>query len=242
MKQWFALPLLLVAACSGGAGGNGSDTAQAAPVAAVKPPAGQQWTDVVSETPESGYRVGNPDAPVKMVEYGARLCPGCKQLSDTGFDPLMKDYVSTGKVSFEFRDFMIHGAPELALAALGRCGGGAPFFPLLEQMYADQNQFNDRAQQVTQAQLAGLEGKPPATAITFWANAIGAIDYVKQRGIPEAKARQCVGDAALIEKIGKITQDAGSDVTSTPTVLINGQKVDEPSWAGVKAALARAGA
>lgn len=240
MVRWIALPLLALAACSGG--GTGNDAAPAAPVAAASPPAGQQWSDVVSETAEGGYRVGNPDAPVKMVEYGARLCPGCKLLSDNGYEPLMRDFVSTGKVSFEFRDFMIHGAPELALAALGRCGGGAPFFPLLEQMYTDQNQFADKAQQVTQAQLAAIEGQPPARVVSFWAGAIGAIDYVKQRGIPEAKARACVGDAALIEKIGKITQDASSEVTSTPTVLVNGTKVEQPSWQGVQAALKQAGA
>ena len=38
------------------------------PVAAVQAPAGQMWSDVVSATPEGGMRMGNPDAPLKLVE------------------------------------------------------------------------------------------------------------------------------------------------------------------------------
>src|SRR3954470_19942795 len=68
------LPILFVAACGkGDAGGNSSGSAPAgAPVAAAQTPAGQNWVDVVSKTPEGGYVMGNPNAPVKLIEYGSR--------------------------------------------------------------------------------------------------------------------------------------------------------------------------
>jgi len=72
-----ALPALLLAACggSGNSTATGTDVAAAAPVAAVKPPAGASWLDTVSAPPEGGYVQGNPNAPVKLIEYGSRLCP-----------------------------------------------------------------------------------------------------------------------------------------------------------------------
>ena len=82
-----ALPLLILAACGGGSG-DANSSAPAASVAAVPPPVGKQWTDVVVKTPEGGYRMGNPDAPIKLVEYGSRLCPTCGNFGRTGQEPL----------------------------------------------------------------------------------------------------------------------------------------------------------
>jgi protein-disulfide isomerase len=236
----FALPLAL-AACSKQDSSTGN-VAAAAPVAGATPPAGQQWQDVVAKT-EQGYRMGNPDAPVKVVEYGARLCPGCRQFAETGLQPLIDNYVSTGKVSFEFRDFLIHGPAELALASLGQCGGPGPFFPILEQTYALQPEFVDKWQAMTPAQQA-TAGKSPGQIMTDYATAIGAIDFVKQRGIPEDKARACLKDEKLLNEITAVTEKAGGDgtVTSTPTIIVNGKPVENPTWDNVSQALKAAGA
>ena len=235
-----ALAALALVGCS-----KGSDTpsAPAAPVAAVTAPAGQNWTETVAQTDE-GFRMGNPDAPVKLVEYGARLCPACKAFAGEGYQPLIEKYVSTGKVSFEFRDFLIHGPVELALAALGRCGGTASFFPILEQSYADQDAFVQKWQAMPPAQQQALIGKPPHEIALTYAEQLGAIDYVKQRGIPDAKARACLADDKQLEAIGAVTDKAGAagTVTGTPTLIVNGSKVDGIGWADVEKALKAAGA
>jgi len=70
MKRSFAaiaLAAVALTACSK----KSTDTsvnvaAPSGPIAAVPPPAGKQWTDVVSETAEGGYVMGNPNAPVKL--------------------------------------------------------------------------------------------------------------------------------------------------------------------------------
>jgi len=62
-----ALPLAL-AAC-GGSDEGGAPKGDA--IAAIPAPAGQTWNDVASETPEGGIQVGNPDAPIKLVEYAS---------------------------------------------------------------------------------------------------------------------------------------------------------------------------
>jgi len=89
------LPVLLVTACGKGDAGNSSAPA-AAPVAGAKAPAGQNWVDVVSKTPEGGYRMGNPDAPVKLVEYGSRSCPHCAAFDAEGFPTLKSGPIAAG--------------------------------------------------------------------------------------------------------------------------------------------------
>ncbi|KQN81316.1 thioredoxin domain-containing protein [Sphingomonas sp. Leaf62] len=241
----FALPLIALASLSacGGGGDTGGNGSAAAPVANVAAPAGQKWSDMVAVTPEGGYRIGNPDAPVKLLEYGSRTCPTCGAFGREGNEPLINNYVSTGKVSFEFRDFAVHGAPDLAAAVLGRCNGTATFFPLLEAMYQDQAATLDRMQALPQAEQARLQSIPPLQAVSAWADAAGFVDFVKQRGVPEAKARQCLADQKLLQQVVKITEDGGSVVTGTPTFLINGEKVENAvSWPQIEAALKAAGA
>ncbi len=177
----FALPLIalgLLSACGGGDSGTGANGTAAAPVANVAAPAGKKWTDMVAVTPEGGYRIGNPDAAVKLVEYGSRTCPTCGAFGREGNEPLINNYVSTGKVSFEFRDFAIHGAPDLAAAVLGRCNGTATFVPLLEAMYQDQLATLDRMQAIPQAEQARLQSIPPLQAVTAWADAAGYVGSV----------------------------------------------------------------
>lgn len=251
MKR-IAIPLLaaasLLAGCgSGGGGGNSSTpTAPAGSVKAVAAPAGQDWTQVVSATPEGGFVVGNPDAKLKLVEYGSRTCPTCGAFGQTGMRPLEDNYVKTGKVSYEFRDFLVHGPPDLAAALLGRCAGPQPFFPILEQMYIDQPKFLDTQMKIAQDQafLQQTQNAAPAQVATAWAEKMGYLEFIKQRGVPEAQARACLTDAKAIDQLTKMMQD-GTDkngVTGTPTFILNGAKVDGVTWAQVETALKNAGA
>ena len=76
-------------------------TATAAPATAASP-AGQDWTTVVAATPEGGFRMGNPNAPVKLVEFASLTCPHCQEFHEAG-QPTIKDkYVATGKISYEY--------------------------------------------------------------------------------------------------------------------------------------------
>lgn len=236
------LPLLLLAGCGGGDAGSGNSGAPAQKVAAVAAPAGTNWAETVSVTPEGGYRMGNPDAPIKLVEYGSRTCPTCGQFGRDSVPALADTYVASGKVSYEFRDFAVHGAPDLAAGLLGRCGGTGPFFPILDQMYANQNAVLDKLQSLPESFQAQVQQMHPAQAVSLWAQQLGYIDFVKQRGIPEAKARQCLADQKGLEALVKITEDAADKVTGTPSFFLNDNKLDAVNWTQVEAALRDAGA
>jgi protein-disulfide isomerase len=237
-----AVAALALTGCS--KAGDTGGTATAAPVAAKAAPAGQKWSDVVAKTAD-GYVMGNPDAPIKLAEYGSRLCPTCGALAREGYDPLTKKYVDTGKVSFEFREFMVHGPADFPPALLGLCVDKAAFFPVLEQMFHDQAQFDDGLQKMTPAQQQALQGAKPDQVFRTLADAEGVIPYMKQRGLTQAKIDQCLGDKATIDKLAKVTQDKTADgtVTGTPTLLINGKVVPGAvTWPQVEAALKAAGA
>lgn len=54
--------------------------------------------------PQSGITVGNPKAPVTLVEYADLKCPICKEFTLGAFPTIFDKYIKTGKVKMEFRN------------------------------------------------------------------------------------------------------------------------------------------
>ncbi len=246
----FPIALALATALTACGGGNDSNTTTvanvtaAAPVAGKAAPAGQTWVDTVTRTPEGGWLMGNPDAPVKLVEYGSRTCHVCKEFDEKGYAPLTQNYVASGKVSYEFRDYLRNGA-DISAALVGGCGGPGPFFTILNQMYADQPRVLDTLQKLPQPFYEELGKLPLGQQATKFAEAAGYLDFVKQRGIPEAKARQCLADGAEAQRLQKMNEKANQDypIPGTPTFLLNGKMLENTvSWELVEGALKAAGA
>lgn len=234
------LPLALLAGCGGG--GNEAPTAPANSVATVAAPAGQDWSQTVSTTEGGGYVMGNPDAPLKLLEWGSRLCPTCGAFANAGMRPLIDNYVKTGKVSYEFREFLVHGAPDFAPALIGRCAGTQPFFPMLEEMFAAQPTVLPKMEDAGQFQQS-IQNQTPAQQFTAWAEKLGFIEFAKQRGLPEAQVRACLTDQKQIDALVKyMDQGSASGVTGTPSFFLNGKKLDAVSWPQVEQALKNAGA
>ncbi|MHA6722020.1 thioredoxin domain-containing protein [Sphingomonas sp. RS2018] len=243
--------LLILAAATAltacGDGGNTTkvdNTVTAAPVAAKAAPAGTNWVETVVRTPEGGWLMGNPDAPIKLVEFGSRTCHVCREFDEKAFEPLTKNYVATGKVSYEFRDFLRNGA-DVAAALVGGCGGPGPFFPILNQMYADQPRVLDVLQKLPESYYQQLGALPLPQQATKFAEATGYLDFVKQRGIPEAQARACLADTKQAELLTKMNEKANKDypIPGTPTFLLNGKMLENTvNWQQVETALKAAGA
>jgi protein-disulfide isomerase len=198
------------------------------------------WTDVVSKT-EEGYIQGNPNAPVKLVEYGSRTCPVCGNFANTGVEPLREKYVSTGKVSYEFREFWVH-PQDAGPSLLGNCVSTEAFFPVLDAMYLEQTKLNEKAEQV----YPQINTLPQTQRPLAWAEALGYIEFMKQRGMPEAKARQCLSDTAALSALDARMQKTASEkgVSGTPTFFINGEEAPKGTvqWQQLETALQAAGA
>jgi protein-disulfide isomerase len=77
--------------------------------------------------PQFGLVLGDPDAPVKLVEFGDLQCPACKGFSEEILPPVIENQVKNGEAKLEFRNFTIigpqsvdAGAAALAASAQGR--------------------------------------------------------------------------------------------------------------------------
>jgi protein-disulfide isomerase len=210
-------------------------------------PGKPNWLAVVVTTPEGGYRQGNPNAPIKLIEYGSRTCPTCYQFAETGMKPLRDQYIATGKVSYEYRDYLVHGAPDLSLALLNQCVGTQRFFPVLDAIYANQPQFEDKLIALSKSSPDKLEAwqkLPPNQIATRFAEALGMIAFLKTQGLPEAKARQCLADPKALARIAKTYADGANlyKVDGTPSFFVNGRKVRAFTWPYLEPELRAAGA
>ena len=233
------LPLALgISACKKDAAGEVA--APAGPVSATPPPAGKAWTDVVSATPEGGYVMGNPNAPVKVVEYGSLSCPHCAKLAQEGFPTLVGNYVTSGKVSLEFRSFAIH-PQDVPLTMLAECAGPETFFPLVEDLYKNFDAVTESTMKGAD-QANKMSGLPADQRFVALADALGFTDFFAARGVSKDQSKICLGNVANATKIAKNAENYGNEgIDSTPTILVNGTKVEGGEWSALSAALQRAG-
>ncbi|MCL9972111.1 MAG: DsbA family protein [Candidatus Pacebacteria bacterium] len=83
--------------------------------------------------------LGNPDAPVKIIEYTDLECPFCKQFHGT-MKAVMDTYGAEGKVAWVVRNFPLEqlhpNAPRLALAAecVAAVGGNQAYWNFLDEI------------------------------------------------------------------------------------------------------------
>jgi len=202
------------------------------------------WVKTIAATPQGGVRMGNPNAAVKLIEYGSRLCPYCARFHAESMAALRGTYIASGKVSYEFRDFPVHGALDLAPILIGHCVSTANYFPLLDQMMAAQPRILAHEEDVVRQVQAMRLASPTRTAIAF-AEKLGLIDFMAKRGIPAARTRACLSSKAGMDALGKRFDEANRlyQIRGTPTFIINGKVVDGVGdWAGLEPALKAAGA
>lgn len=192
------------------------------------------WVSLVVKTPEGGFRQGNPNAPIKLVEYGSRTCPTCRAFAVEGVEPLRREWIASGKLSYEFRDYLIHGVPDLSLALLNQCVAPARFFPVLDEMFANQQAFDAPLHKLIESQPKQVEAwqnLPPPQAATKFAEAMGMIAFMKARGLPEAQARRCLASPALIKSVADTyAGGAKAGVQGTPSFFVNGRRVRAFTW------------
>lgn len=61
-----------------------------------------------SRTEDGGFLLGDPDAPLTIIEFADWACPHCQDYRET-IDTIIREYVPTGAVNFEFRVFPTAG-------------------------------------------------------------------------------------------------------------------------------------
>lgn len=165
--------------------------------------------------------LGDPNAPATLIEYASTTCPHCRRFHETVWDQLKATYIDTGKVRFVFREYPTAPAP-VAVAGfqLARCGGASPetYFVRLGELFRQQNAIFEA-------------GSTEAIRQKF-------IEIGAAAGLSEQQVMDCINDETGADRIRRIV-DTGNrefNVTGTPTLVLNGRKLDDPSavtWEGL---------
>lgn len=200
-----------------------------APSVAKAAPA-RDWSHTVVATPQGGFRMGNPAAKVKLIEYGSLACPHCRHFEETGYKALVQNYVRSGRVSYEFRNLLING-PDISISLLAHCAGAAKFFPMSEVVYATQPDWQKRIADMGEADQAALDKLTDQQRVERFAE-IGGMGAIAARfGVTPARARQCLADPKGLQRLLTWTKAANdSGIDHTPTFLINGKESDAATW------------
>jgi hypothetical protein len=238
-----AAAILASGACNAEKSSDAGAAASSAPVAAVKPPPGGDWSQVVAATPAGGFMMGNPNASVKLVEYGSMTCPHCREFDETGTQPLIDKYVKTGRVAFEFRNY-VRDPYDLAGALITRCNGAKTFFPMTRAMFKDQPNWVAKLQTVPPEQQQALGNLSPNQQFVQIAKLAGFQQWAAQRGLPTAKSSACLSNETEINRLVQMTSDANSQMPQfpgTPSFTINGALVEKAAgWAPLEPKLREA--
>lgn len=236
-----AAPMALALTACGDSPTDG-EIAEGEPIAAIAAPDGTEWASTGTVSEYDGYVMGNPDAPIKLVEYASLTCGACAAFSGDAAGPMHDKYVKSGVVSYEIRN-QIHNGIDLTLARLVRCGQPENFHPLAEQVWSNLNAVLQRAQ-ANPAALEAAMSLPEDQRFVAVGEASGLFDFFAARGISRNQASACLADNASVQAIAERSESQSEEfnVTGTPTFFVNGVRVEGTSWDVVEPILQRAGA
>jgi protein-disulfide isomerase len=145
--------------------------------------------------------LGDPTAPVTVIEYASMTCSHCANFHRTVYGPFKEKYIDTGKVRFIFREYPLE---PLATAAIivARCGSTMRFFPTVDLLFNNQRQW---------------AGAPNPVEAMY--------SLVKQTGLTREQYDACLADQKLLDGVNAVHDRANQElgVTSTPTFFINGK-------------------
>lgn len=234
-----ALALGLALAACGESGGNLSAAAadENAPLPQIPAPNNGDWRETVTQT-EAGYLMGNPNAPVKLVEYASISCPHCAAFAAERGDALVRNYVRTGRVSWEYRPFLIFPT-DAPIVQLLMCGDDLGFFGRVDRLYADQETWSGRVADLSERQREELDARVGSEHSRAIVRAAGLDAFFRANGLDDAAIAACLADETALDRLWQRNDEAAQrdGVQGTPTFLINGEMQDALGWDVLEPAL-----
>ena len=153
----------------------------------------------------SPMTLGNPDAPVKIVEYASFTCPHCATFHLDVLPNIKKKYLDKGLVQLEYREVYFDG-PGLWAGLLARCKGNEKYFPMIDLIFKNQEDW-------ARGNIDNIKA--------------GLLSMGRQAGLTDEESLACMQDDNLAEELVVSFQENAKrdNISSTPSFLINGQLV-----------------
>ncbi|MFO7854682.1 MAG: DsbA family protein [Paracoccaceae bacterium] len=164
------------------------------------------------------FAQGDPEAPVKVIEFASLTCPHCATFHTEVYPQLKRDYVDTGKIRMEFREVYFD---RLGLYAgmLARCGGEQRYFGFISLLLERQEEW--------------ARTETPEDLLETFSR------YGRQVGLSDERVRACLADEAgqraLVEQYREYYEDPR--LTGTPTLVVDGDKVADWSFESLSSAI-----
>jgi protein-disulfide isomerase len=172
------------------------------PVAAAPASASAATEQALLAPRQSDRILGNPGAPITIVEYSSMSCPHCAHFDVDVLPQIKKQWIDTGKAKLILRDFPLD-EPALKAAMIARCAPPDRFYPFVNALFADQPQWvlapDYQQALVRMAELGGMNAQT---------------------------ADACLKNKALEDNIVRERLVAAKDlgVDATPTFFVNDKK------------------
>jgi len=148
--------------------------------------------------------LGNPRAPVTVVEYASLGCPHCAAWARDVFPAFKKTYVDTGKVRYVLKE-MLFGDSTVAAAGFmtARCAGPGKYFQVVDAIFDQQTQIEE----------GGVKEM---------------LKIAQGAGLTEDQFTACLKDPAALDALqartdGYVTKDK---ITGTPTFIVGTQRLE----------------
>ena len=162
--------------------------------------------EIVQINDAPGVALGDPNAPVTMVEYSDFSCPHCADLAAIGIGPLIEDFVRPGKLRIVYKPITFVNPPYSRPAAQA-------FLCAAEQGMGWQ----------MEEQIWGLYQASGAGAYTQ-RNLVGQAEAI---GLDGSQFRSCYVSAETNQSVQDVLTEAQSiGIQGTPTIYVNGQLSD----------------
>lgn len=151
--------------------------------------------------------MGDPKAKVEVIEYASLACPHCGHFNETIFPALKTKYIDTGKAHYTLKE-MLTEPVTVAVAGflIARCAGPQKYFTVVDQVFRSQSRWQSGNIKPIFEEIAAANG------------------------VDEAHFTACLQDQEGADAIARRAARASDEdgVNSTPTLFINGAKVDTP--------------
>jgi protein-disulfide isomerase len=145
--------------------------------------------------------LGDPQAPVTIIEYASLTCPHCAQFHNEVLPQLKERYIEPGKVRMIYRDFPLDQRA-LTAAALAHCAGPDRYFSFLDVLFQTQASWAQADDYVAGLKRLGKLG-----------------------GLTEEQMDACLADQELSDGILRTRLEGQNQhqIGSTPSFIIDGQ-------------------
>lgn len=148
--------------------------------------------------------LGNPNAPITIIEYASLTCSHCRDFHKQTLPLLKKEWIDTGKARYILRDLPWDNLA-LGMSKVARCAPPASYYPLVDAFFSAQE------------------------TIAMGVDTLGEIKKVARfAGLDSNAVEACVKDEKLHAQVlgSKEVALKQLGVQGTPTIFVNGIKVD----------------